>query len=124
MTLSRTGRRLYLILTPCPYDPITYRAQARQKRLQREQCHAIVSAPIKLRNIAVCTVHQMSSNCNGEQQEQAAISATNVRALRVPYIMNMTAAPTPLLSNAVLRTDSESKPRCPEQTEAYNFTNL
>ena len=34
------------------------------------------------------------------------------------------AAPTPLLSNAVLRTDSENKPRCPEQTEAYNFTNL
>ena len=34
------------------------------------------------------------------------------------------AAPTPLLSNAVLRTDSESKPRCPEQPEAYNFTKL
>ena len=45
-------------------------------------------------------------------------------------------APTPLLSNTVLRTDSESKPRCPEQPEAitsstyniseqsevYNFT--
>ena len=29
----------------------------------------------------------------------------------------MKAAPTPLLSNAVLRTDSESKPRCPEKTE-------
>ncbi len=34
------------------------------------------------------------------------------------------AAPTPLLSITVLRTDSESKPRCPEQPEAYNFTNL
>ena len=34
------------------------------------------------------------------------------------------AAPTPLLSNTVLRTDSESKPRCPEQPEAYNFTKL
>ena len=31
------------------------------------------------------------------------------------------AAPTPLPSNTVLRTNSESKPRCPEQTEAYNF---
>ena len=36
----------------------------------------------------------------------------------------MKAAPTPLPSNTVLRTDSESKPRCPEQTEAYNFTNF
>ena len=34
------------------------------------------------------------------------------------------AAPTPLLSNAALRTNSESKPRCPEQPEAYNFTNI
>ena len=34
----------------------------------------------------------------------------------------MKAAPTPLPSNTVLRTNSESKPRCPEQPEAYNFT--
>ena len=32
------------------------------------------------------------------------------------------AAPTPLPSNTVLRTNSESKPRCPEQPEAYTFT--
>ena len=36
----------------------------------------------------------------------------------------MTAAPTPLLSAAVLRTDSESKPRCPEQPQAYDFAKL
>ena len=34
------------------------------------------------------------------------------------------AAPTPLPSNTVLRTNSESKLRCPEQPEAYNFTKL
>ena len=32
--------------------------------------------------------------------------------------------PDALASNTVLRTNSESKPRCPEQTEAYNFTKL
>ena len=32
------------------------------------------------------------------------------------------AAPTPLPSNTVLRTNSESKLRCPEQSEVYNFT--
>ena len=31
------------------------------------------------------------------------------------------AAPTPLPSNTVLRTNSESKLRCPEQSEVYNF---
>ena len=33
----------------------------------------------------------------------------------------MKTAPTPLLSNAVLRTNSESKPRCPEQPSWYGM---